>query len=170
MTEARYCEYCGAALSSAEALYCPSCGASVGMVSFTEAIRLAWQRYFVFGGRSTRAEYWWWALFTTIVFLTLSVVEEMTGLFHAQTGIGLFNVLFNLGVLSPTLALGARRLHDINRSGWWQLMLFGSGFVVATLIPLLVIVPFVVLIVWAIKPGDRGPNKYGPDPRQATSQ
>ena len=170
MTEARYCEHCGAELSGAEALFCPSCGASVGMVSFTEAIRLAWQRYFVFSGRSTRAEYWWWALFTTLVYLILTVVEDMTGLVHAQTGIGLFNALFNLGVLSPTLALGARRLHDINRSGWWQLMLFGSGFVIATLIPLLVIVPFVVLIVWAIKPGDRGPNKYGPDPRQATSQ
>ena len=99
-------------------------------------------------------------MFTTLVYLILTVVEGMTGLVHAQTGIGLFNALFNLGVLSPTLALGARRLHDINRSGWWQLMWCG----------LVLIVPLAVLIVWAIKPSDRGSNKYGPDPRKATSQ
>ena len=160
MTAARYCEHCGAELSSVEALFCPSCGASVGMVSFTEAIRLAWQRYFVFSGRSTRAEFWWWALFTTLVSLILGTVDTMIGMIDVQSGIGLLSGLFSLGVLIPSLALGARRLHDINRSGWWQLMYLAS----------ILIVPFVVLIVWAIKPSDRGPNKYGPDPRQATSQ
>ena len=157
MTAARYCEHCGAELSSVEALFCPSCGASVGMVSFQEAIRLAWQRYFVFSGRSTRAEFWWWALFTTLVSLILGTVDTMIGMIDVQSGIGVLSGLFSLGVLIPSLALGARRLHDINKSGWWQLM----GFL---------IIPMIILLWWAAKPSDERTNKHDPAPRHPTSQ
>ena len=71
---------------------------------------------------------------------------------------GVLEGLFWLGTLVPSLAVGVRRLHDINRTGWWLLLVFVPG------------IGWIVLIVWAIKRGDKGQNKYGPDPRQAVSQ
>ena len=89
------------------------------------------------------------------------------------------------------LALASKRLHDIGKSGWWQLLplggfilvfliLFSAGAYFESLWPMslmellvslvLFLGSIVLLIVWLAKKGDEGPNKYGPDPRQATSQ
>ena len=175
----RYCRQCGAAILRIDSHFCPSCGAEITppssgaeqppqlpsptaaselpMVSFPQAVKLGFKNYFKFSGRSTRAEYWWWLLFTVlagIVLFWLNVVDTLTG-----TGImGLVGFLFELATLVPSLALGARRLHDINRTGWWLLLWFVS------------VIGWIVLIVWAIKRGDEGLNKYGPDPRQPSSQ
>ena len=124
------------------------------MVSFPDAVQRAFQQYFKFSGRSTRAEYWWFFLFFTIGSVLLSLVDIMMGTYSAESGSGLFYWLFFFGTLIPRLALGARRLHDINRTGWWQLMLIGF----------ILVVPVIVLIVWAAKQGDDGPNKHG-DPK-----
>lgn len=62
-------------------------------------------------------------------------------------------LVYSLGVLIPSLAVGVRRLHDINKSGWWFL------------IPLIPIVGSIWLIVLFCKEGDKGDNKYGPDPK-----
>jgi len=99
-------------------------------------------------------------LFALLAGVILGVVDMMIGTYNWEDDIGLLNSLFGLGTFIPGLALGARRLHDINRTGWWQLMYFGALF----------IVPVIVLIVWAIKPSDKGTNKYGPAPRHPTSQ
>ena len=130
------------------------------MVSFPEAIKRGFQQYFDFRSRSTRAEFWWWALFVLVTDLILILVDMRMGTYNAMTSNGLLSGLFGLGTLIPSLALGARRLHDINRSGWWQLMWVG----------ILLIVPVLVLIGWAIKRSDEGTNKHGPDPRQAATQ
>ena len=72
------------------------------------------------------------------------------GTFSQEAGRGLLCALFEIGTLIPGLALGARRLHDINKSAWWLLM---------WLIVWLVI-PMILLRVWAARQGDNGPNKY----------
>ena len=123
------------------------------MVSFPDAIRLGFQHYFDFRSRSTRAEYWWWLLFVILTQQALNVVNIRIG------------ILFGLAVLIPGLALGTRRLHDINKSGWWLLMWFGIFLI---RFGIFLIAPVIVLIVWHTKPSDEGTNKYGPDPRQAT--
>ena len=123
------------------------------MVSFPDAIRLGFQHYFDFRSRSTRAEYWWWVLFVILSQQALNVVNIRIG------------ILFGLAVLIPGLALGTRRLHDINKSGWWLLMWFGIFLI---RFGIFLIAPVIVLIVWHTKPSDEGTNKYGPDPRQAT--
>ena len=123
------------------------------MVSFPDAIRLGFQHYFDFRSRSTRAEYWWWVLFVILTQQALNVVNIRIG------------ILFGLAVLIPGLALGTRRLHDINKSGWWLLMWFGIFLI---RVGIFLIAPVIVLIVWHTKPSDEGTNKYGPDPRQAT--
>ena len=98
-------------------------------------------------------------MFTVLANLILTVVDMMTGTYNVRSNSGLLSGAFGLAVLIPGLALGARRLHDIGKSGWWQLMWFGS----------LLLVPAIVLIVWAIKPSDEGTSKHGPAPRHPTS-
>ena len=146
--DARFCGVCGANLISGET----SVGTELPMVGFGEAVSRGFRKYFTFSGRATRAEIWWWILFTVLAVIVLGVVDTFTG------PMGIVGDLFRLAALIPSLALGARRLHDINRTGWWLLLLF------------VLVVGWIVLIVWAIKRGDKGPNKYGPDPRQAISQ
>jgi uncharacterized membrane protein YhaH (DUF805 family) len=120
------------------------------MVSFIDAIKLGFRNYFKFSERSTRAEFWWWALFYQISSIVLTVFGEVVGA-------GPLAMLFFLAILIPSFALAVRRLHDINRSGWWLLLWFA------------IFIGWIVLLVWAIRKGDQGPNWHGPDPRQATS-
>ena len=169
----RYCGQCGVAIIRIDSHFCPSCGAEITppssgeeqppqlpsptaaselpKVSFPQAVKLGFKNYFKFSGRATRAEYWWWLLFTVLAGIVLNVVDTLTGT------MGMVGFLFELATLVPSFALGARRLHDINRTGWWLLLWF------------VLVIGWIVLIVWAIKRGDECPNKYGPDRRRFTS-
>jgi len=165
--DARFCGVCGTSFGA----YTAGDTTSHGRVSFPDAIRLGFQHCFDFRSRSTRAEYWWFSLFAILASVILSVVDMLIGTYDWETGNGLISGLFGLGILIPGLALGARRLHDINRTGWWQLM--GIGLILVSTgywlgIPLFI--GSIVLIVWAIKPSDEGTNKHGPAPRHPTSQ
>ncbi|MCL0054968.1 DUF805 domain-containing protein [Dehalococcoidia bacterium] len=116
------------------------------MVSFPNAVKSGFQGYFGFGGRSTRAEYWWFVLFTTIASVVLNIVDMLIGTTSGSTG--LLSGIFSLAVLIPQLALSFRRLHDIGRSAWWLFIaLTGIGII--------------LLIVWYCKSGDDGENQYG---------
>jgi uncharacterized membrane protein YhaH (DUF805 family) len=107
-------------------------------MNFFAAIKTCFSKYLVFSGRARRSEFWWWTLFTVLVLLGLSVVRlDRAG------------DLFSLLTLLPSFAVGARRLHDIGRSGWWQLL---------WLIPL---AGWIVLIYWAAQPGVDSENTYG---------
>tara|TARA_R110001599_G_scaffold64023_5_gene179741 strand:+ start:55758 stop:56075 length:318 start_codon:yes stop_codon:yes gene_type:complete len=81
-------------------------------MTFQESIRTCFTKYADFAGRAGLSEYWWFALFTFIVSVALSMFSESIG------------GLFSLATLLPSLAVGARRLHDTHRSGWWQLLWF----------------------------------------------
>ena len=126
-------------------------------MNFSSAIRRGFQHFFDFRSRSTRAEYWWFGLFLLLSVVILTAFDVMAGTYNAQTGSGLFSGLFRLFMLIPCLAVGARRLHDINKSGWWLLL----G---------VLIIPQLLLWWWATKPSDEGTNEHGPDPRQETSE
>ena len=165
------CRECGNdILQSAQ--FCRNCGASIDynfpevnishntQVDFTTAIGLGFNRVFDFRGRSSRAEFWWWVLFSVLGDVILSIVDVAMGTYNAQSGSGLISTIFGFFILIPSIALGVRRLHDINKSGWWMLMWAVFWLVV----------PFIVLIWWAIKPSHRGANKYGPDPTLAGDQ
>lgn len=81
-------------------------------MTFQESIRTCFTKYVDFTGRAGLSEYWWFVLFTFIVSVMLSMFSESLG------------GLFSLVTLLPSIAVGTRRLHDINRSGWWQLLWF----------------------------------------------
>jgi uncharacterized membrane protein YhaH (DUF805 family) len=116
------------------------------------------KKYAVFSGRSRRAEYWYFVLFNIIVAIVLSLIDTLLGTFDFVQGIGLLSGLYGLAVLIPTLAVTVRRLHDIDRTGWW---------IFINLIPL---IGFIVLLVFAVTDGTPGSNRYGPNPKESTAR
>jgi len=104
------------------------------------------RQYADFTGRARRTEYWMFTLFNVIIGVVLLLIDY--GL-----GTGFLNWIYSLAVLVPSLAVGARRLHDIGRSGWWQLL----GF-----IP---IIGAIILIVWYATDGHPEPNQWGANPK-----
>ena len=98
-------------------------------VTFFESIRVCLTKYAEFNGRASRSEFWWFALFVTLVASALMYLSE-----------SLVNV-FAIAILLPLLAAGARRLHDSGKSGWWQLFILAP---VAGII--------LVGILWALPP------------------
>jgi uncharacterized membrane protein YhaH (DUF805 family) len=118
----------------------------------------ALKKYAVFGGRSRRAEYWYFVLFNLIVFIVLELIDALLGTYNFVQGVGLLSGIYGLAVLIPTLAVTVRRLHDIDRTGWWILI---------NLIPL---IGTIVLLVFAVTDGTPGSNQYGPNPKETTSR
>jgi len=125
-------------------------------MTFAQAIRTVLSKYATFTGRASRPEYWWWTLFVFLVSIGLSLIDNLAlapalGFepFQDDTP-GILSLIFSLAVLVPGLAVSVRRLHDIGRSGWWLLIV---------LVP---VIGFLVLLWWAIQPGEEGPNRYGP--------
>lgn len=137
------------------------------MVSFPDAVKMFFQRYVDFKGRSRRSEYWWVVLFNFIVVVVLGGLAVAlggnfeTGEMSPIAGI-LFGLLglYGLGILLPSIALYVRRLHDINQTGWIYL-----GLIVASMIPFIGLIASIAMIVIACLPGTQGPNKYGADPK-----
>ena len=115
----------------------------------------ALEKYATFAGRARRREYWFFFLFYLLIYFALSILDSLFGAFDHKQGVGLLSGVFALGMLIPSLAVGVRRLHDVGRSGWWLLI---------SLVPL---VGLLVLLAFALKDGDRGPNAYGPSPKVA---
>jgi uncharacterized membrane protein YhaH (DUF805 family) len=114
-------------------------------MSFFEAVAACFNKYATFTGRASRAEYWWFVLFTTLVWLIINALGVSFGGSNAGATLG---GLFLLLVLVPSLAVGARRLHDMNVSGWWLLLhLTGVGSV--------------ILLIWMLFAGTPGSNRFG---------
>ena len=143
------------------------------MITPTAAVKAGFRNYAAFGGRATRAEYWWWMLFTVVGFPVLIVIGGAIANATGFGGIRLLIPLFALATLLPTLAITSRRLHDIGKSGWWQLAWHTAWVLTQVLAagdPLLP--PAVTLcvgiwaIIWLAKPGQPGANDFGPDPRR----
>ena len=112
-------------------------------MSFPDAVRSGLQNYANFSGRARRSEYWWFALLVVIVDIVAIVLDTILSTYPLILAVGY------LGLLLPLLAVGARRLHDTNRSGWW--LLIG-------------LIPFggIVLLVFFVMEGTPGDNQYGP--------
>ncbi|MDQ4116118.1 MAG: DUF805 domain-containing protein [Actinomycetota bacterium] len=119
------------------------------------------RQYADFSGRARRTEFWMFVLFNAIAIVILTILDNLLGLSNSSMGggavyvsAGILTGIYQLAVLVPSLAVGARRLHDTGRSGWWQLI---------GLIPL---VGAIVLIVFWATDGDPAPNQHGVNPKQ----
>ena len=106
----------------------------------TNSVISCFNKYFDFETRSSRKEFWYWQLFRILMFLSITYLESL----------GLSGLLFisNFIFLIPEIAVSIRRLHDINKSGWWILLT----------ITIIGIIPLTYF--YCIK-GDDGVNDYG---------
>jgi uncharacterized membrane protein YhaH (DUF805 family) len=88
-----------------------------------------------------------------VIYFLLSVLDAFVGTYSKESEIGVLSGLFLLGFLVPIASVCSRRLHDIGKSGWWQLL---------NLVP---VVGFFVLLFWLVKDSSPGENQYGPNPK-----
>lgn len=116
--------------------------------------KVMFNNYANFSGRARRAEYWYFKLFQAIIFIPLYIMMIVGIVSSLAFGalFGILFVLFFLGSVIPSLAVTARRLHDVNKSGWTYLLAF---------------IPFgaLVILYYSVLEGDRGRNDYGEDPK-----
>ena len=117
-------------------------------MNFQDAIRSGFRNYVTFSGRASRSEYWYWVLFALLVAIASSIIDHAMFPFAST---GPIEGLTSLVLFLPGLAVSMRRLHDIDRTGWWWLIAF-------------TVIGIVLLLVWACTRGTAGANRYGPDP------
>ena len=96
-------------------------------MNFGQAISTCFSNYATFSGRASRPEFWWFFLFQILVSIAASMLGDVVA------------GLVSLAVLLPALAVGARRLHEIGKSGWWQLIM-------------LTVIGLLLLIYWWVQP------------------
>ena len=118
-------------------------------MNFRIAIIKCFMLYAIFSGRAKRAEFWWFFLFCMIVGLMGSVIDAALGLDAAIGGNGVFTTLIQLATFLPSIAVGSRRLHDTNRSGWWQLLW------------IVVFIGWIPLIIWLASTSKNENNRFG---------
>ena len=161
---------------------------------------LPFKRYFDFKGRSRRKEFWMYTLFVILVSIVLTILDGVLGLGGSATGDteltdtsmaaagamsgGWLTTIFSLATLIPSIAVSVRRLHDLDRTGWWILlpvapyllgivMLIGGaaggggGAMAGTGLVFfgVALITAILLLVWYCMPGTTGPNRFGEDPK-----
>lgn len=115
------------------------------MLGFPESVVRCLRKYATFRGRATRAEYWWFSLFNTLLgMVAYAAVQHLMGTEAADGAASILQLVLFL----PMLAVGVRRLHDIDFRGWWMLL----GLTVVGIIP---------LVIFFCLPGKAAPNRFG---------
>lgn len=117
-------------------------------MNFGQAMTSGFKNYVNFQDRSSRSAFWFWALFSFIVSTVFSVLSNG----DSGSFFGILGSLAGLAMLLPGLSVAVRRLHDIDRSGW---------FILLGLIPL---VGWIILLVYYVQPSSVGANRFGSAP------
>jgi uncharacterized membrane protein YhaH (DUF805 family) len=119
-------------------------------MGFVDAVKAFYKNYLKFDGRALRSEYWWPQLFFILLYVVMFAGAALLG----ETIGGVLALVISLVILAsiiPAISVTVRRLHDVDKSGWFFLL---------ALVP---IVNFYVLYLTIIK-GTDGPNRFGSDP------
>lgn len=119
------------------------------------------KNYARFNGRARRSEYWYFILFNFFVSVIAMIIDNLMGTTITMQGAGemvalpygYVYIIYAVFMILPSLAVAVRRLHDVNKSGW---------FLLISLIP---IIGAIWLLVLFCTNSDDGPNKYGPNPK-----
>lgn len=114
-------------------------------MNFKDAIVSCLKNYVTFSGRALRSEFWFWALFCFILNIVAGTLDMAI---FSDSDNPPMQTIIGVVTLLPSLAVGARRLHDIDRTGWWQLIS-------------LTLIGIILLIVWWCKAGTPGTNRFG---------
>ena len=113
-------------------------------MNFVESIQTCYKKFFDFSGRASKSEYWWFQLYNAIIYV-------LTFVFQGDLVL-LFSILIIVNLI-PMYAVGVRRIHDSDKSGW---------FVLISLIPLIGLYIFVLLL----QDGSKGKNRFGIKPKK----
>lgn len=118
-------------------------------------------QYANFSGRARRKEYWYFYFINFLISFGIGIVSGLAGFMKPGSGLALASsaliIIYSMAILIPSLAVGVRRLHDTNRSGWWLLI----GFV-----PL---IGAIILIIFFVEDSQPGANQYGKNPKPAVT-
>jgi uncharacterized membrane protein YhaH (DUF805 family) len=102
------------------------------------------KKYAEFNGRARRKEYWMFCLINLIIYFVFGLIM---GLAHSTSGLNILINIYQLAIFIPSIAVGVRRMHDTDHSGWWILL------------------P-IVNLVFACTEGTPGENRFGSDPKE----
>ncbi|MBP7001743.1 DUF805 domain-containing protein [Amaricoccus sp.] len=125
----------------------PTSGGEARPMGFAEAISSGFSQYATFAGRASRSEFWYFTLFTWLISIISSIIDASIG--SSPESIGVVGLMISLVIFLPGLAVSARRLHDIDRTGWWLLMM------------ILPIIGWIVLLVFYCTKPTPGRNRFG---------
>ena len=106
------------------------------------------RRWRDFAGRSTRREYWMYTLVLIIISFVLGILDSIILGEAALSQLLTFGNVFSLATVVPSISVSIRRLHDIDKSGWWLFLAF-------------TVIGILVLIYWACVSSDEDENRYG---------
>ena len=112
------------------------------------SIKTCFSKYATFSGRASRSEFWLFQLFTFLGSIATLIIDVMILGFSLDDASSPTNLIFLLIVMIPSVAAGCRRLHDLNKSGWWQLLY-------------LTIIGIILLIIWWATQAENKKNKFG---------
>lgn len=142
---------------------------------------MAFNKYLQFTGRSRRAEYFWFNFINVLIVIALALIATYLG---PSLGVEFVSVMagitgiFGLFIFIPTISILARRLHDLNLSAWLILIYIIIASVFQTILTNhpddrlqsgLVLIGLLFNLILCFIPGTKGPNKYGPDPKEFTA-
>lgn len=114
-------------------------------MGFGEAVSVCFKKSFVWEGRASRAEFWWFELAQVLILVAAAIIDQIIGT-------GVLYIIAAIALILPAIAVLVRRLHDTDRTGWWFW------------IYLLPVIGLIVILVFTLTGGDEGDNKYGPNP------
>ena len=122
-------------------------------MNFFESIKSCFIRYTDFSGRSMRSEYWNFAVFIIVLTIVADYLDaKIAGVSYLDYyGFGTLSIILTIVTIVPSIAVSIRRLHDINKSGWWLLLA-------------LTVIGIIPLIYWVCKKSDEKENRFGKNP------
>lgn len=126
-------------------------------MTFSESVTTCFRKYVTFSGRATRSEFWYFVLFNVIVGIVVGFLDS--AFFGGRIDeTGPLESMHSLVIFLPAISVQVRRLHDLDKSGWWYFM---------WLIP---VIGWIALLVWNATEGSFGDNRFGPSTRNEQSK
>ncbi len=138
-------------------------------MNFIHVINTCFKKYSIFKGRANREEYWYWKLFEFFVAYASFRLDQI--IFEKSSGS--FSLFVFFITFLPGISVSVRRLHDLDKSGWWLLLPFvGIFFFFFTKMTNMSIIltnmsisfsaiSFLILLFWFVSPGTKGENRFG---------
>ena len=130
-------------------------------MNFTDAVKAYFLKWNDFRSRSSRSEYWWATLFVTLASFPVGfIIGFVIGILFLTAGfsettmeivVGIVMLPIQIFIIIASTCLVIRRLHDVNKSGWWYLIIF-------------TIIGIIPLLIWYCSKGTDGDNRFGKDP------